>query len=107
MKVGDLQLTGNQAAESGKITNLQELRRPGESRPNEARSGSGADRVELSGLTGGLARALSDSASERAGRMEQLDRAVARGSRQADARALGRAILAEMRVAGHNEAPGV
>jgi hypothetical protein len=105
MKIGDLHLTGNQTAESGKISNLQELKRPGESRPYEARSGSGADRVELSDLTGGLARALSNSASERVGRMEQLDRAVARGSHRADPQALGRAIVAEMRVAGHNEAP--
>jgi hypothetical protein len=106
MKIGDLQLTGNQAVESGKVSNLQELKRPGESRPYEARSGSGADRVELSDLTGGLARALSNSASERVGRMEQLDRAVARGSHQADPRALGRAIVAEMRSAGHNGTPG-
>ena len=105
MKIGDLHLTGNQTAESGKISNLQELKRPGESRPYEARSGSGADRVELSDLTGGLARALSNSASERVGRMEQLDRAVAGGSHQADPSNLSRSIVAEMRSAGHNEAP--
>jgi hypothetical protein len=106
MKIGDLNLTGNQAAESGKISNPQELRRSGESRPYEARWGSGADRVELSDLAGGLAQALSNSATERVGRMEQLDRAVARGSHQADPRALGRSIVAEMRSAGHNGTPG-
>jgi hypothetical protein len=106
MKIPDLHLTGNQTAESGKISNLQELKRPGESRPFEARSGSGADLVELSGLTGGLARALSNSASERVGRMEQLSRAGARGGHQADPRDLGRAMVAEMRSAGHNGTPG-
>ena len=106
MKIGDLHLTGNQTTESGKISNLQELKRPGESRPYEARSGSGADRVELSDLTGGLAQVLSSRASERVGRMEQLSRAVARGSHQADPRDLGRAMVAEMRSAGHNGTPG-
>jgi hypothetical protein len=106
MKIGDLNLTGSQGAESGKISSLQELKRPGESRPYEARPGSGADRVELSDLAGGLARALSNGASERVGRMEQLDRAVARGSHQADPRVLGRSIVAEMRSAGHNGTPG-
>ena len=36
MRIGDLHLTGNQAEESGKISNLQELKRSGESKPNEA-----------------------------------------------------------------------
>lgn len=105
MKIDNRPLAGNQAAESGQTSNLQELKRPGESWPHEARSGSGADRVELSDLTGGLARALSNGASERASRMEQLGREVERGSYQVDSRALSRAIVAEMRAAGHNEAP--
>jgi hypothetical protein len=106
MKIGDLHLTGNQTTEPGKVSNLRELKRPGESRPYEARSGSGADLVELSDLTGGLAQALSNSASERVGRMEQLSRAVAQGGHQADPRDLGRAMVAEMRSAGHNGTPG-
>jgi len=106
MRINDLNLTGNQSAESGKISNLQELKRPGESRPSEARLGSGADRVELSDLTGGLAQALSSRASDRVARMEQLGRAVALGSQRADPQAVGRAMIAEMRSAGHNGTPG-
>src|SRR5512141_72712 len=105
MKITDLNLTGNQAVETGKISNLQELKRQGESRPYEARSGSGADRVELSDLTGGLAQALSSRASDRVARMEQLSRAVALGGQRSDPQAISRAMLAEMRSAGHNGTP--
>lgn len=106
MKISDLNLTGNQAVESGKISNLQELKRQGESRPYEVRSGSGADRVELSDLTGGLAQALSSRASDRVARMEQLSRAVALGGQGSDPQAISRAMIAEMRSAGHNGTPG-
>ena len=92
--------------ETGKISNLQELKRQGESRPYEARSGSGADRVELSDLTGGLAQALSSRASDRVARMEQLSRAVALGGQRSDPQAISRAMIAEMRSAGHNGTPG-
>ena len=105
MRIDNQPPAGNQAVESSQTSHLQELTRPGESRSHEARSGSGADRVELSDLTGALARALSSAASERASRMEQLGREVERGSYQVDSRALSRAIVAELRAAGHNEAP--
>ena len=105
MRIDNRPLAENQAAEAGQTSNLQELTRPGASGPHEARSGSGADRVELSLLAAGLARALSEGASERASRIEQLDRDVERGGYQVDSRALSRAIVAELRAAGHNEAP--
>lgn len=105
MRIDNRPLAENQAAESGQTSNLQELKRPGESSPHEARSGSGADRVELSLLAGGLARALSSAASERASRMEQLGREVERSGYQVDSRALSRAIVAELQAAGHNEEP--
>lgn len=105
MRIDNLPPAGSQAAESGQTSNLHELNRPGESSPQEARSGSGADRVELSDLAGGLARALSNGAAERASRMEQLGREVERGTYQVDPRAVSRAIVAEMRAAGHNEPP--
>jgi hypothetical protein len=107
MKISDLNLTGNQAVDSGKISNLQELKRQGESRPYEVRSGSvGADRVELSDLTGGLAHALRSRASDRVARMEQLSRAAAVGGQRSDPQAISRAMIAEMRSAGHNGTSG-
>lgn len=105
MRIDNRPLAENQAAESGQTSNLQELKRPGASWLHEAGSGSGADRVELSDLTGALARALSSAASERASRMEHLGREVERGSYQVDSRTLSRAIVAEMQAAGHNETP--
>jgi hypothetical protein len=84
---------------------MQEVERLSESRPLDSRLGVGADRMELSDLTGGLALALGRTASERASRVERLAQEFAERRYQADPLAVSRAILEEMRAAGH-EATG-
>ena len=101
MRVDDRQLAGNQAAQSGKASAAQEVERRGDSRQIDSRLAGGADRVELSDLTGGLARALQASASERAARVERLGQDVSEGRYRPDPAAVSRAIVAEMRAAGH------
>jgi hypothetical protein len=103
MRVDDRHVVGSQAVQSGKTSNMQEVERLSESRPPDSRAGVGADRVELSDLTGGLVRALGRSASERASRMERLAQEYGEGRYQAHSLAVSRAILDEMRAAG-NEA---
>ncbi len=105
MRVNDPHLTQNQAAQSGKAPGTEELERASASRSAETRLGGNADRVELSHLTGGLARALAEGSRERTSRVQQLTQAVAEGSYQTDPRAMARAILAELRSAGHEQAP--
>ncbi|HSW51467.1 MAG TPA: flagellar biosynthesis anti-sigma factor FlgM [Bryobacteraceae bacterium] len=100
MRVDDRHLTGNQAAQSGKTANPQEVERPNESRQAESRATGGSDRVELSSLTGGLARSLEASAQQKAGQVERLSRDYASGRYQVDAREVSRAMIAEMRAAG-------
>jgi hypothetical protein len=101
MRVDDRQLAGSQAAQSGKASAAQEVERRGSSRQLDSRRAGGADRVELSDLTGGLARTLQASATERANRIEQLGRDVSAGRYRPDPAAVSRAIVAEMRAAGH------
>jgi len=100
MRVEDRHLAGNQAVQSGKTANPQEVERLNESRQADSRSTRNADHVELSTLTGGLARALEASAQKRAGQVERLAQEHAAGRYQVDAREVSRAIIAEMRAAG-------
>jgi anti-sigma28 factor (negative regulator of flagellin synthesis) len=100
MRVDDRHLTGDQAVQSGKTLNPQEVERLNESRRAESRPAAAADKVELSNLTGGLTRALEAAAQQRASRMEKLAEEYAAGRYQVDAQAVSRAIVAEMRAAG-------
>jgi anti-sigma28 factor (negative regulator of flagellin synthesis) len=100
MRVDDCQLAGNQATQSGKASAAQEVERRADSRQFDSRRAGGADRVELSDLTGGMARTLQASATERANRVEQLGRDVSEGRYRPEPIAVSRAIMAEMRVAG-------
>jgi hypothetical protein len=101
MRVDDRQIAGNQAAQSGKASSAQEVERQRDSRQLESRLAGGADRVELSDLTGGLAHALKASATERAGRVERLQRDVSEGRYRPDPVAVSHSIVAEMLWAGH------
>jgi anti-sigma28 factor (negative regulator of flagellin synthesis) len=105
MRIDDRQLAGNQAAQSGKASAAQVVDHRGDSRQVDSRWGGAADRVEISDLTGGLARALQASSAERAGRVEQLQRSVSEGRYRPDSVATSRAIVAEMRAAGSGQAP--
>jgi len=100
MRVDDRNLAGSQAAQSGQANQAQQVERSNESKPAEGRSAGSTDRVELSDLTGDLARAMQAAGRERAGRMERLAQDYAAGRYQVDARAVSRAIVAEMNARG-------
>jgi len=100
MRVDDRNLAGSQAAQSGQANQAQQIERSNESKPVESRSAGNADRVELSALTGDLARTLEAAGRERADRKERLAEEYAAQRYQVDARAVSRAMVAEMRAAG-------
>jgi anti-sigma28 factor (negative regulator of flagellin synthesis) len=100
MRIDDRNLSGNQAAQTGKTDQAQELARLAESKARDTQGAAGADRVELSDLTGGLARALEADASQRRARVEGLAADYAAGRYQVDARAVSQAIIAETLAAG-------
>lgn len=100
MRVDDRNLAGSQAAQSGQANQAQQVERASESKPAEGRPAGGADRVELSGLAGDMARALQAAGQERAARMERLAEEYAAGRYRVDARAVSRAIVAEMNAPG-------
>ncbi|MCC7176142.1 MAG: flagellar biosynthesis anti-sigma factor FlgM [Bryobacterales bacterium] len=97
MRVDDRNLAGSQATQSGQANQAQQVGRSHEVKPADIRPAAGADRVELSGLTGDLARALAASGRERAGRIAELAQEYSSGRYHVDARAVSRAIVAEMR----------
>ena len=101
MRVNDWQLAGNQATQSGKASAAQEVERRADSRQIDSRRAGAADRVELSDLTGGMARTLQASAKEQANRVEQLGRDVSEGRYRPEPIAVSRAIMAGMLAAGH------
>lgn len=103
MRVDDRQLAGNQAVQSGKASAAQEVERQRDSSQINSRLAGGADRVELSDLTGGLAQALKASATERADRVQRLERDVSEGRYRPDPIGISHAIVAEMRAAGHSQ----
>lgn len=105
MRVDDRHIAGNQTVQSGKTANPQEVERLNESRQAESRPASGHDRVELSRLTGGLARALEVMAKDKASQVERLAQDYASGRYQVDAREVSRAIVAEMRAFGAGPGP--
>lgn len=97
MRVDDRYANNNPAVQAGKSPGAQEIERSLEVRNAETRWGLASDRVELSELTGGLARILSVSARDRAARVEQLRQEYAAGRYQVDVEALSRKIAAEIR----------
>jgi hypothetical protein len=105
MRVDDRHLTGDQAVQSGKTLNPQEVERLNESRQKDSRPAAAADKVELSDLTGGLTRALDAARQQRVSRMEKLAEDYAAGRYQADVQAVSRALVAEMRAAGATYGP--
>ena len=100
MRVDDRNLAGSQAAQSGQANQAHSVERASESKAAEGRPAGGADRVELSDLTGDLARALQAAGRERAARVERVAEEYAAGRYQVDARAVSRAIVAEMKAHG-------
>jgi hypothetical protein len=100
MRVDDRHLTGNQAAQSGKTANPQEVERLNEPRQADSRPSGNADRVELSTLTGGLAHALEVLELRRTNQVELLAHEYGAGRYQVDAREVSRAMITEMRAAG-------
>jgi len=100
MRIDDRQLTGSQAAQSGKANQAQEIARQGAKGVTENRSSSSPDQVELSDLIEGLARALEATNNQKANRLEQLKSEYSSGRYQVDSREVSRAIIAEMRAAG-------
>lgn len=97
MRIDDRYLNSSQAAQPGKTPASQEIDRQGDLRQAEARWGPGADRVELSELTGGLARLMASAAQERAERVERLRQDYEAGRYRVEIPALSRKIAAEMR----------
>jgi hypothetical protein len=100
MRVDDRNITGHQALQTGKAAGAQELDRLNASKQAESRLTGTADRVEISALTGGLARTLEAYEKSRASRVESLAQSYAAGQYQAEPRAVSRAIIAETLAAG-------
>ena len=99
MRIHNSDLSGNQTAQTGKTDQAQEIARLAESKVRDTRV-VGADRVELSDLTSGLARALKAGARLREERVERLAADYAAGRHKVDAMAVSKAMVAEMRASG-------
>lgn len=97
MRVDDRYMNSSQAIQPGKASGAQEVDRQLEMRSGEPRWGLASDRVELSELTGGLARMLSLAARQRAERVENLRQDYAAGRYQVNVAELSRKIAVEMR----------
>ncbi|MGQ9634498.1 MAG: flagellar biosynthesis anti-sigma factor FlgM [Bryobacteraceae bacterium] len=97
MRVDDRYMNSSQAIQPGKASGAQEVDRQPEMRSGEPRWGLASDRVELSELTGGLARMLSLAAQQRAEHVERLRQDYAAGRYQVNIAELSRKIAAEMR----------
>jgi anti-sigma28 factor (negative regulator of flagellin synthesis) len=97
MRVDDRYASNNPALQTGKTAGAQEVDRSPEARGSETRWGLASDRVELSELTGGLARVLGIEARQRAEQVEQLRQEYAAGRYQVNVAELSRKIAAEMR----------
>jgi anti-sigma28 factor (negative regulator of flagellin synthesis) len=100
MRIDDRNLMGNQAAQGSRSANTQGVERLQDARSPDSRPGTSSDLVELSELTGGLAKALEASSAARTARIEKLARDYALGNYRVDSKAVSRAILAEMQAAG-------
>jgi len=104
MRVDDRYMNSSQAIQPGKTSGAQEVDRQLEARSGDPRWGLTSDRVELSELTGGLARLLNAAARERAERVESLRQDYAAGRYQVNVAELSRKIAAAMR-AGASQPP--
>ena len=91
MRIHDPNLTGASAAASG----APETQRSGGARGAAAANGIRADRVEISGAVGSIARALTSNAADRAGRVRELTAQYQGGRFQPDPVATSRAIIAD------------
>lgn len=105
MRVDDRNLTPGAASQAGKTAATQVDRVP-DSRSPETRETGGGDEVELSGLVARLSRAISAGSTDRTARIEELSNRYEQGRYQVDSLAVGRAILSELRAAGHGRPDG-
>jgi anti-sigma28 factor (negative regulator of flagellin synthesis) len=101
MRVDDRNLTHGAASQTGKTAAPQDIDRAADSRSSGIRGVGGGDEVELSGLVARLSRAISAASTDRTARIEELSNRYEQGRYQVDSLALGRAILSELRAAGH------
>ena len=99
MKVYDRNLTGAGAAETGKAQETAKAD-TGASRSSSRSGVGGGDRVELSGTLERLSRALDESGSQRAQRVESLAALYAAGRYRADPSAVSNAMVSEALVSG-------
>lgn len=93
MRIGHGDLSGTQAAGTGQTQETQKNERTGPS--SHHGSGSGGDRVELSGAAGQLGRILATHNTDRAARVQALAAQYQSGSYQPDSNATSRGIISE------------
>ena len=91
MRIHDPNLTGASAATGG----APETQRTGGARGAASGNRVGADRVEISGAVGSIARALTSNAADRAGRVRELTAQYQSGRFQPDAAATSGAMIAD------------
>ena len=99
MKVYDQSLTGAASAGSNRAQEAQRVDRGDSSRNAGAASASG-DRVELSGVLGSIARAMSSAGASRSSRVQSLAAQYSSGSYHADSSATSRGMIAEALAGG-------
>jgi anti-sigma28 factor (negative regulator of flagellin synthesis) len=96
MRIDERNLSGNQAAQTGKTGQTQEIGKRAGLGKQGAGAAMGDDRVELSTLSGSVARALEADAQQRQARLEKLSTDYAAGRHQVDARTISKAIVADL-----------
>lgn len=106
MRVDDRNLTPGAASQAGKTAATQDVDRVPDSRSPGTRETGGGDEVELSGLVARLSRAISAASTDRTARIEELSNRYEQGRYHVDSLAIGRAILSELRAAGHERPDG-
>lgn len=106
MRVDDRNLAQGAAPQAGKTPAAHEVDTGLDARPAGGRGAGGADEVDLSSLVARLSRAISAASMDRTGRIEELANRYAQGRYQVDSLAVGRAILSELRAAGHESLEG-
>jgi flagellar biosynthesis anti-sigma factor FlgM len=94
MRITDSNSTGNSTpvrANSTAQTQATEHGRTG----SASKSATGADRVELSGLSGRVASALKADSADRAAHVSRIAEAVRSGSYKVDAKAVSKALVSD------------
>ena len=94
MRIYDSNQLGNLGtAQTGRSNETPSIVSPGKKDSGVGKSGTGADRVELSGFSGKVSQTLQADATSRAQRVSQIASAVRSGNYKVDSMAVSKAII--------------